>query len=192
MARLPYLDREDLPESERDIFDDLMERFGRLHNIHRALAHSPVWLRALELHWGEAIRHNARLEPILRELAILTVGRLTQCDYAYVHHQGIAQRVGVRPEQLEQLEEWDDNPVFNEQEQAVICYATEATEHVKVSDTTFDALRNFLDAEQIVQLVMIVAHFNLASRILLPLEIELESDAHVSRYNLDHAEQKSS
>ena len=25
MARLPYLDRESLPESERDIFDDLMD-----------------------------------------------------------------------------------------------------------------------------------------------------------------------
>jgi hypothetical protein len=29
-------------------------------------------------------------------------------------------------------------------------------------------------------------------RILLPLEIELESDAHISRYNLDRAEQQSS
>ena len=192
MARLPYLNREDLSESERDIFDDLMERFGRLHNIHRALARSPELLRAFELHWGEAKRHHTRLDPVLRELAILTVGRLTQCEYAYVHHQGIAQRVGMRPEQLEQLEEWDNSPVFSEQEQAVIRYATEATQYVKVSDTTFDALRTFLDAEQIVQLVMIVAHFNMAARMLLPLEIELESDAHVSRYNLDCAEQQSS
>ena len=190
MARLPYLDREDLPESERDIFDDLMERFGRLHNIHRAMAHSPGLLRALELHWGEALRHHTRLDPILRELAILAVGRLTQCDYAYVHHQGIAQRVGVRPEQLEQLEAWDNNPVFSEQEQAVIRYATEATERIKVSDATFDALRAFLDAEQIVQLIMIVAYFNMAARILLPLEIELESDAHVSRYHLNRAERQ--
>jgi uncharacterized peroxidase-related enzyme len=192
VARLPYLDKEDLPESERDIFDDLMERFGRLHNIHRALAHSPVLLRAFELHWGEAIRHHTRLDPILRELAILTVGRLTQCDYVYVHHQGIAQRVGVRSEQIEQLEEWDNQPVFSEQEQAVIRYATEATQHVRVSDATFEALRRFLDAEQLVQLVLVVAHFNRVVRILLPLEIELESDAHISRYNLDRAEQQSS
>ena len=68
MARLPYLDREDLPESERDIYDDMMERFGRIHNVHRAIAHSPELLRAFELHWGEAIRHKTRLDPILREL----------------------------------------------------------------------------------------------------------------------------
>jgi alkylhydroperoxidase family enzyme len=114
MARLPYLDREHLLEDDRDIYDDMMERFGRIHNVHRAIAHSPVLLRALELHWGEAIRRSTRLDPILRELAILTVGRLTQCDYAYVHHQGIAPRV-------------------------------------RVSDAAFEALRRFLDAEQLVQ-----------------------------------------
>jgi AhpD family alkylhydroperoxidase len=191
MARLPYLDREDLPESDRDIFDDMLERFGRIHNLHRAIAHSPVLLRAL-LHWGEAIRRSTRLEPILRELAIMTVGRLTQCKYEYVHHQGIARRVGVRPEQLDCLEAWESAPAFTEQERAVIRYATEATQQVRVSAATFDALRRFLDAKQIVQLVLIVGHFNMVVRILMPLEIELESDAHESRYNLGHVEQKSS
>jgi AhpD family alkylhydroperoxidase len=191
MARLPYLDREDLPESERDIFDDMMERFGRIHHLHRAIAHSPVLLRAL-LHWGEAIRRSTRLDPILRELAILTVGRLTQCEYEYVHHQGIAKRVGVRQEQLDRLEAWENDAAFTEQERAVIRYATEATQYVRVSDATFEALRRFLDAEQLVQLVLVVGHFNMVVRILLPLEIELESDAHISRYNLDRAEQQSS
>jgi len=68
MARLPYLDREDLPESDRDIFDDMLERFGRIHNLHRAIAHSPVVLRAL-LHWGEAIRRSTRLELVLHDEA---------------------------------------------------------------------------------------------------------------------------
>ena len=192
MARLPYLDREDLSEDDREIYDDMMERFGRLHNVHRALAHSPVLLRALELQWGEAIRRRTRLDPIWRELAILTVGRLTQCAYAYVHHQGIAQRVGVRPEQLDRLEAWEHDAAFTEQERAVIRYATEATQHVRVSDATFEALRRFLDAEQIVQLVLVVGHFNMVVRILMPLEIELESDAHTSRYNLDHVDAESS
>ena len=191
MARLPYLDREQLSEDDREIFDDMLERFGRLHNLHRAIAHSPVLLRGL-LHWGEAIRRSTRLDPIWRELAIMTVGRLTQCEYEYVHHQGIAQRVGVRPEQLDRLEAWENDSAFTEQERAVIRYATEATQQVQVSDAAFGALRSFLDAEQIVQLVLVVGHFNMVVRILMPLEIELESDAHESRYNLNHIEQKPS
>lgn len=189
MARLPYLDREDLPESDRDIFDDMLERFGRIHNLHRAIAHSPVVLRPL-LHWGEAIRRSTRLEPILRELAIMTVGRLTQCKYEYVHHQGIAKRVGVRPEQLDCLEAWESDPEFNEQERAVIRYATEATKPVAVSDATFDALREFLDHEQIIELVLNVAFYNMVVRVLVPLEIDLEPDAHENRYNLDHVDKE--
>ncbi len=191
MARLPYLDRDELPESERDIFDDMMQRFGRIHNLHRIVAYSPVLLRAL-LHWGEAIRRSTRLDPVLRELAILTVGRLTQCAYEYVHHQGLAKRVGVRPAQLERMETWEDDPAFTAQERAVIRYAAEATQQVMVSTTTFEVLRDFLDTEQIVQLVLIVGHFNMVVRILLPLEVELETDAHESRYRLDFVEKKSS
>ena len=41
MARLPYLDREDLPELERDIFDDLLNQRGSIGNIFRIVAHSP-------------------------------------------------------------------------------------------------------------------------------------------------------
>ena len=143
MARLPYLDRDDLPESDREIFDEMLERFGRIHNLHRVIAHSPELLHAL-IQWGEAIRRCTRIDPKWRELAICTVARLTQCGYEFVHHQEIAKRVGVRPEQLEQLEAWDHNPVFTEQEQAIIRYATEATQQVRISDTTFDALRCFL------------------------------------------------
>ena len=189
MARLPYLDREDLSEADREIFDDMMARFGRIHNLHRVIAHSPDMLRAL-IQWGEAIRRCARVEPKLRELAIVTVARTSQCHYEFVHHGGIALRVGVRQEQLEQLEAWEGNPIFTEEEQAVIRYAVEATLQVRVADATFDALRPFFDAEQIVQLVLIVAHFNLGMRLLLPLEIELESDAHESRYNLAYEENK--
>ena len=41
MARLAYLDREDLPELERDIFDDLLKQRGSIGNIFRIVAHSP-------------------------------------------------------------------------------------------------------------------------------------------------------
>jgi len=35
MARLPYLTPEQLPESERGLFDEILERFGRVNNIFR-------------------------------------------------------------------------------------------------------------------------------------------------------------
>jgi len=176
MARLPYLDREHLPEIERDIFDDLIRQRGGVGNIFRIMAHSPLLLRRM-LYLSDGLRNRTRLDPRLRELAIMTVGRLTECDYEYVHHQALARRVGVRPEQIERLGEWENNPAFNEQEQAVIRYTTEATQKARVSDSTFDALRSFLDEEQIVELALNVGFYNMIVRFLLPMEIDLEPGA---------------
>jgi AhpD family alkylhydroperoxidase len=129
-----------------------------------------------------ALRHATPLDPVLRELAILTVGRLAQCPYEVVHHSALAQRVGVRPEQIEQLAAWEHDPAFTTQERAVMRYAAEATQHVTVSPETFEALRSFLPTEHIVALVCNVAFYNMVVRVLVPLEVDLEEEAHDNRY----------
>jgi alkylhydroperoxidase family enzyme len=89
MARLPYLERDQLPEAERGLFDEILTRFGRVNNIFRVVAHSPPVLRHL-VHFGVGLRQASQLDPRLRELAILTVGRLAQCPYEVVHHSALA------------------------------------------------------------------------------------------------------
>ena len=176
MARLPYLDRDQLPEPEREIFDDLLRQRGSIGNIFRVVAHSPLLLRRM-LHFSDGLRNRTKLDPRLRELAIMTVGRLTECEYEYVHHQAFARRVGVRPEQVERLASWETDPAFNEQERAVIRYATEMTQNVRVSDSTFNALGKFFDAEQIVELTLNTGFYNMVVRFLLPMQIDLEPEA---------------
>ena len=121
---------------------------------------------------------------MLRELAILTVGRLAQCTYEVVRHSAFAQRLGVRPDQIERLAAWESDPAFTAQERAVIRYAAEATQQVTVSTETFEALRSFLSTEHIVELVCNVAFYNMVVRVLVPVEVNLEEDAHDSRYKL--------
>src|SRR5215510_9630856 len=153
MARLPYLDRDQLPEPERDLFDNLLAQRGSIGNIFRTVAHSPLLLRRL-LYFSDGLRNRTRLDPRFRELAIMTVGRLTNCEYEYVHHQALAKRVGVRPEQVERLASWETDPAFNDQERAVIRYATGITQNEKVVDSTFDALRTVLNNGLILELRM--------------------------------------
>lgn len=173
MARLPYLDRDQLPEMERDIFDNLLAQRGSIGNIFRTVAHSPLLLRRM-LYFSDGLRNRTRLDRRFRELAILTVGRLTNAEYEYVHHQRLAKSVGVRQEQLDRLAAWETDAAFNEQERAVIRYATEVTQNVKVADATFDALRKFLDNEQIVELTLNTGFYNMVVRFLVPMQVELE------------------
>jgi alkylhydroperoxidase family enzyme len=177
-ARLPYLNREDLPEADRELFDRISRDRGGapVGNIFRTLANAPNLFRRFNALGGE-LRNGTQLDPRLRELALMTVGRLTDAEYEFVHHWNISLDVGVKREQLEHLAEFETSPLFNEQERAVIRYAVEATSKVKVSDATFEALRGFLDNRRMMELVMNVAFYNAVVRILVPCGVELEPNA---------------
>ncbi len=173
-ARLPYLNREDLPEADREIFDRLAaERGGVVGNIFRTLAHTPKLLRRF-LALGGELRNGTVLDPKLRELALLTVGRLADAQYEFVHHWNLARRVGVPREQLEALADWEKSPAFTGNERAVIRYAVEATGNIRVSDSTWNGLKEFLDTRRIMELVLNVAFYNMVVRVLVPLGVELE------------------
>jgi alkylhydroperoxidase family enzyme len=174
MARLPYLSREELPEADREIFDRLVEeRKTPVGNIFRMLAHTPNLLRRF-LALGGELRNGTTLDPKLRELALMTVGRLTGAEYEFTHHWNLARRVGVSREQLEHLDEFETSPLFNDQERIVMRYALEATMNVAVSDATFEALRKSLDTRRLMEVVQNVAFYNMVVRILVPLGVEVE------------------
>ncbi len=174
MARVPYLTREDLPEADRQIFDNLVaERKQPVGNIFRTLAHTPNLLRRF-LALGGELRNGTALDPKLRELALLTIGRLTSAKYEFVHHWNLALRVGVEHAKLEALADFERSPAFNDQERAVMRYAAEATTNVKVSDATWNALKGFLDTRRLMELVQNVAFYNMVVRVLVPCGVELE------------------
>ena len=177
MAKLPYLSRADLPEGERFIWDDFVKARGtEPGNIHRTIAHAPNLLRRF-VDLANELRNGTQLDPKLRELALLTVGRLTGAEYEFVHHWNMALRLGVSRTQLEQLAQFDSSAEFNDDERAVMRYAAQATSNVKVDDATFEALRRFLDNRRIMELVMNVAIYNAVARIIVPCGVELEPGA---------------
>ena len=176
-ARVPYLNRDDLAEADRQIFDNIAaERGGVVGNIFRTLAHTPNLLsRFLAL--GGELRNGTALDPKLRELALLTVGRLADAQYEFVHHWNLARRVGVPREKLEALTDWEKSPVFTDEDRAVIRYAVEATANVRVADSTWNGLKQFLDTRRMMELVQNVAFYNMVVRVLVPLGVELEPGA---------------
>ncbi len=173
MARLRYREREELPEEYRYLFDNLQRTSGRVGNLFRTLAHSPRLLHQF-MRLGNDLRSHTKLDPALRELAILTVGRLTEATYEYVHHIAIGRRAGLSDEQLAGLPVWQHHPAFTEQQRAVIRYAEAITREVRVSDEAFAAVRAFLDDEQLVELTLNIAYYNMVVRFLEPMQVELE------------------
>jgi alkylhydroperoxidase family enzyme len=168
MARVPYLDQQDLAAEHRDLL-------ARNINIVRALANSPNGLRAFHS-LAEFIRFKSGLDPRLRELAILMVGYVARSPYEWSHHVEIGRRFGVSDSDIRALMEEAEGRASNLEPLAktVLKAAAEMTRDLAISDATFRELRASLDNERAVDLVITIAFYNAVVRVLASLQVEVE------------------
>lgn len=174
MARVTYLNREDVPPDAKAVWQRVEnERKMPTANLFRALAHAPGILDAF-LTYANALRDDSDLDPRLRELAVLTVGHATGSEYEIAHHQSHAKKAGVTPEQLEAIDEFETSPYFDEIERAVMRVARESTVNVAVSDELWAAVAAHLPPKQLVGLSLTIGWYNSGVRAMALLAIELE------------------
>jgi alkylhydroperoxidase family enzyme len=170
MARVPYLDKKDLAPEHQDLL-------ARNINLFRALVHSPGATRRL-LGVREYLRHHSRLDPRLREMAILQVGYLTRSRYEFSHHIKIGRDFGVSDADLRALmADSEGRPTtLDAPARAALRAAREMTLDLAVSDETFAELGKHLDTECLMDLVITIAYYNAVVRLLLTLKIDVEDD----------------
>ncbi len=176
MPRVPYVPA-DLAEP-REIVDAVRaRRGGELLNLDRMLLHSPEMAMGWNGYLG-AIRTRLQLSPTLRELAICTVAALNGADYEFHQHAPEFLKAGGTPAQLDALRDPEqarrDEALFDDTERAALAVAVEMTRSVEVSDASFDALARRLGVRDLVEFVGTVATYNMVSRFLVALGIELE------------------
>lgn len=173
MARVDYLD-EDSPGVDRAALDALKSRRGgRLLNLDRLLLHSPPLAQGWNGYMG-AVRGGLQLDARLRELVILLVAVLNRAPYEFAQHAPLARAAGLTPVQLDALGTWRDAPAFDARDRAVLGYAEAMTLQVQVPQPVFDAVRAYLSARELVELTATVASYNMVSRFLEALQIEIE------------------
>jgi alkylhydroperoxidase family enzyme len=170
MARLPYLDRSDLLPEHQDLL-------ARNLNLYRVLAHSPRAARSLNT-LARFIRDGSRLDPRLRELAILQVSYLARSAWGYSHHVRIGREVGVSDEEIRAVaDETDGRPTtLDPLTKEVLRAAREMTLDLVVSDATFAALRQGLDNERLTDLVVTISFYNGLVRLLATMQVDVEED----------------
>jgi alkylhydroperoxidase family enzyme len=168
MARLPYLDRADVAPAYQDLLD-------RPINLFRALLHSPDGARALSP-MARHIRFGSKLDPRLREMAILQIGYVTRSAYEYSHHIKIGREFGVSDDDIRAITaETEGRPTtLDPLAKTVLKAAREITTDLGIADPTFAILRENLDTERFTDLILTIAFYNAVVRILATLQIDVE------------------
>lgn len=169
MARVPYLNRDDVPAGYQHFFD-------RPVNLVRALANSPEGMARFQT-TGLWIRDGLSLDPRLRELAILQVGFVTRSPYEFSHHLRISRDFGVSDaDRLAVCHQGVDGSELEPLGRLVVLAAGEITALGDLSDQTWVELERLLGRTAAVELVLVVAHYNAVVRVLGALRIDVEPD----------------
>lgn len=169
MARLPYLNPEDLAEADRPLL-------SRMITLHRCLVNSPGAARAFG-GLGQYIRHGAKLDPRLRELAILQVGWLARSPYEWSHHVKIGHDFGVTDADIEALiAESEGHPNGLDPLAKLVLQATREVYAGGMSAGSFTALQAHLTNEQMVDLTVTASFYCAVVRTLASLAIDVEPE----------------
>lgn len=177
MPRIPY---QPANVSEPAAIVDAIRarRGGELYNLDRMLLASPPFAEGWNSFLGK-VRNELQIAPKLRELAICVIAVVNDADYEYHHHLPEFIAAGGSDAQVAALPSLKavgaDVSMFDASERAVIALAREMTVNVTVGDAAFDAVREALpNARHVVEIVGVIAAYNMVSRFLVTLGVEPE------------------
>ena len=175
MAAIPY-QPQDLAEPRDLVAAIRARRGGKLLNLDRMLLHSPPLAQG----WNgymRAVRTELAVSPKLRELVMCVVAVLNHADYEFHHHAPEFLHAGGTAAQLDTLgragDPKADLSAFDAAERAVLALTIEMTRNVAVSDATMASVRAALpDNRQVVEIVAVIAAYNMVSRFLVALDLQ--------------------
>jgi 4-carboxymuconolactone decarboxylase len=170
MPRIPYYEIETATGKPAE----MLGKLNPMLNIYRMLANSENASKGF-LRMGNALLHRCELDPTLRELAIVRVGRLSRAAYEVFQHERIAREVGVAEEKIAALRDATiEAPVFSDHEKAVLRFTDDVVRNVRASDKTLKAVEAFLSRGALVELTLTIGYYMMVCRLLETTGVEGE------------------
>jgi len=169
VARVPFVEESQLGEPARTLVA------GHPINLYRTLAHSEGGFASFA-DIGQWVRYKSTMDPREREMVILSVGVLEASEYEFSHHVKVGRDFGLSDADITGViaEATNGSSELSERERLLIRAAREMTVDGALSNDCWEALTPHYSVEKLVEIVLIIAHYNCVTRVLKSLEIDVE------------------
>ena len=119
---------------------------------------------------------GGRLPRRETELVILRVAHLRACAYEFDHHVKLGARAGVGEEDVRRVTEGPDAAGWSPRERALLQAVDELHATQDVADGTWAALREHLDDRRLIELVLLVGHYEMLATAIGTLRIQPDAE----------------
>lgn len=174
--RIPYAPKEPAdPSTEVEaIFQRIKERRHPrpLIPLDLALLHNPNIADGFNTLLG-AIRSKSSSNLAAMEIAVCYVAVLNKATYEWTAHAPLALKAGVTREALEAVLKGDvkNANVLTEEEIDVLEFTYQSTKNVEVDEQVMNRLKARYTDQQVMELTITVAAYNMVSRFLVALDV---------------------
>jgi 4-carboxymuconolactone decarboxylase len=168
MARVPYFD-------PKDATGRAAEWYGKLPplNIFRMMGHSGEMLDGF-VRLGNQILAFSKLDPVLREIAIVRVGVLSKARYEVHQHERISRQVGMSEATIAAIHEGPEAAAFSDLEKMVMRYTDDVGANVRAGDAVFKPLQERLSLQELQELTITIGYYMMVSRFLETFDVDIE------------------
>lgn len=168
MARIPYFDPANATGRAKGWYAKLPPL-----NIFRMLGHSGELIDGF-VTLGNQILAHTKLDPVLREIAIVRVGVLSNAKYEVFQHERISRQVGMDEAKIAAIHEGPEAVTFSDLEKMVMRFTDDVVKNVRASDATFKPLAETLSLQELQELTITVGYYMMVSRFLETFDVDIE------------------
>lgn len=168
MARIPYPEREHMPADVADLLNSIPR-----NNITEMISHAST-LIAPFLRLAQEQFSSLELSTRRRELVILAVAGLAECDYEYVQHVPISEAAGITSDLRERVRDGDFDAPDDPADRALLAFVAAVVRAPLVGDEEFQAVRSQFTERQIVEVLQLIGFYWGLGRVCTTLELELD------------------
>lgn len=111
------------------------------------------------------------------ELLILRVAHRCGCEYEWHHHERLGRRAGLSTEEVERVRAGADAAGWSERQALLLRAADELHAERRISDSTWERLRPSLSDRQLIELCMLVGHYEMLAMTLNSLDVQPDPEA---------------
>jgi AhpD family alkylhydroperoxidase len=139
------------------------------------LAYNPSLTEAFNTFNGYVL-FSSSISPRERELLVLRVASVRQCDYEWAQHSILARDAGLAVEEIKRVALGPDAEGWSERDRAFIRAVDELIEDANLSDGTWALLAQSFDEAQILDLVFTVGAYDLLAMVFRSFHVEIDDD----------------
>lgn len=175
MPNIPLLDREELDDDGKALWDDIVRARGTMVTSYRSLLNSPGATRGVS-QLGEHLRYHSEHDDRARELAVLVVNRDTRCEFGWIQHAILAEKMGVSPEAIEVIRGGGIPDDVTPAERTSMVAAHEALSLGAVTPQTLRELYDHFGLRGGLEMVLAIGYYTMLAQYFLAMDLRVEPE----------------